>query len=112
MDAYDSLTDPRALPLEQRRAAWQQQQDQQTRWLERLRQLTEGPAPEDDFPAFLLGTPAFADLAQRLGTATGRAELSTDVADELDWFVASFVDYLRTCDGEDAFGSSAQRHRG
>ena len=59
--------------------------------------------PESDFPAFLLATEPFADLAQRLSQATVRRDLPADVADELDWFLRAFRDYLRTQDGEDAF---------
>ena len=33
------------------------------------------------------------------------------VADELDWFLQAFRDYLRTCDGEDVFAGSSQSWR-
>lgn len=112
MDTYDFLTDPRALPLAERRSALAQHTAAQSKWLERLRVLAEPPAPDDEFPAFLLATPAFAELAQSIGDASQRSELTTAVADEIDWFVQSFADYLRTCDGEDSFtGSTPPSHR-
>lgn len=105
MDTYDFLADPRALPLAERRALADRMANEQQAWLARLRNLVEPPAPDEDFPAFLLATPAFGDLSTRLGDAERRADLPTDVADELDWFAASFADYLRTCEGEDSFSS-------
>ena len=60
---------------------------------------------EDDFPAFLLATPPFQELANRLLKAKTRSQLPPATADELDWFVAAFRDYLRTCAGEDVFSS-------
>jgi hypothetical protein len=75
----------------------------QGRWLAQLQLLIEPPALDSDFPAFLLGTPPFADLARRLAMADERCQLPAADADELDWFVHAFRDYLRTCDGEDVF---------
>ncbi|HEX5051443.1 MAG TPA: hypothetical protein VFZ65_06695 [Planctomycetota bacterium] len=106
MDTYDFLADPRAITLQERRATALRLHKEQTSWLERLRLLTEPPSPEQDFPAFLLATQPFADLAQRLLAATSRSELPLAVADELDWFVRAFAGYLRTCDGEDVFSST------
>ncbi len=106
MDTYDFLADPRAITLQQRRATHRRLQRDHQHWLERLRQLAEAPLPDDDFPAFLLATPPFHDLATRLGSATRRTDLAPATADELDWFVAAFRDYLRTVDGEDAFTSA------
>lgn len=103
MDTYDFLADPRALSLDERRAAASRLHAAQTRWLARLQPLIEPPALDSDFPAFLLATEPFADLARRLGSARERAQMPLDVADELDWFVQAFRDYLRTCDGEDVF---------
>lgn len=103
MDTYDFLADPRALSLPQRRTALRRLQREQTEWLARLQLLAEAPLPEQDFPAFLLATAPFHDLATRLGAARRRAELPPAVADELDWFVRAFRDYLRTRDGEDVF---------
>lgn len=105
MDTYDFLADPRAITLEERRATASRLHREQTVWLERLMTLAEPPLPEPDFPAFLLATPPFADLAVRLGTATQRAHLPVAVAEELDWFLQAFADYLRTCDGEDIFAA-------
>lgn len=103
MDRYDFLADPRAITLQQRRAQQQLQASDQQFWLQRLRALAEGERPADDFPAFLLATPAFTELAARLQPHHLRAALPAATADELDWFLAAYRDYLRTVDGEDAF---------
>jgi len=103
LDTYDFLADPRRITLELRRATAGQMHREQQAWLERLQSLAEPPKPGKDFPAFLLATQPFSELAQRLGTATQRSQLPTEVADELDWFVHAFAGYLRTCDGEDSF---------
>ena len=108
MDTNDIPSDPRALTLQQRRSNQSRMHKEQKFWLERLRQLAEGPPPEQDFPAFLLATAAFRGLAQPLANASTRAQLSPQVADQMDRFVHAFSDYLRTCDGEDAFASSRQ----
>ncbi|HZN38822.1 MAG TPA: hypothetical protein VFD82_08455 [Planctomycetota bacterium] len=108
MDTDDFPTDPRALTLPQRRSNQSRMHREQRFWLERLRQLAEGPPPEKDFPAFLLATAAFRELAQHLARATTRAQLPPQVADEMDRFVQAFSDYLRTCDGEDSFASRRQ----
>lgn len=105
LDTYDFLADPRAITLQQRRATKKSLHREQATWLEHLRALAEAPKPEDDFPAFLLATPPFQDLAGRLGRARTRAQLPPATADELEWFLAAFRDYLRTCDGEDVFSS-------
>lgn len=107
MDTYDFLADPRNLSLEARRATAAGMHAAQSRWLARLQLLIEPPALDSDFPAFLLATPPFADLARRLGQAHLRAQLPAADADELDWFVHAFRDYLRTCDGEDVFEFAA-----
>lgn len=106
MDTYDFLADPRAITLQERRAIQSQQAEAQQLWLQRLQGLCEAPPPAADFPAYLLATPAFAELAARIGTATTRRQLPLAVADELDWFVAAFRDYLRTVEGEDVFAAS------
>lgn len=106
LDTYDFLADPRALSLRQRRAQKQSMHREQGFWLDRVRALAEAPLPADDFPAFLLATGPFHELAARLLAATQRAQLAPATADELDWFVAAFRDYLRTCDGEDVFSST------
>ncbi len=109
MDTYEFLADPRAIDLAGRQQALRALSREQQWWLDRLANLTEPPKCEQDFPAFLLATPPFHDLAQKLVRASTRAQLPLAVADELDWFVRAFRNYLRTCDGEDAFSSS---HRG
>jgi hypothetical protein len=103
LDTYDFLLDPRTLPLADRRAARDRLARDQAMWHTRLLRLTEAGGPDDDFPAFLLGTPPFAELARRIGHATRRQDLPPAVADELDWFLLAFADYLRTEDGEDVF---------
>lgn len=105
MDTYDFLADPRALSLQARRATANRMHREQNHWLQRLVRLAEPPQPERDFPAFLLATPPFADLARRIGDAADRSKLPTAVADELDWFVGAFRDYLRSSDGEDVFAA-------
>jgi hypothetical protein len=111
LHSHDSFTDPRALPLQARLAARNRMQREQSFWLARLEALAEPPRPGQDFPAFLLATQPFAALAGRLRGATARAQLPAAVADELDWFLRAFGDYLRSCDGEDVF-SSPPRCRG
>ncbi|HEX6813538.1 MAG TPA: hypothetical protein VF384_18100 [Planctomycetota bacterium] len=108
MDTNDFPADPRAIPLQQRRINQSRLHKEQKFWLERLRQLAEGPPPDKDFPAFLLATPTFRELAQHLAKATARAQLPGLVADEMDWFLQAFCNYLRTSDGEDSFTSSKQ----
>jgi hypothetical protein len=103
LDTYDFLADPRAITLQARRATAARMAREQNHWLARLQQLTEPPGPDHDFPAFLLATPHFADLARRVGDTTDRTRLPVAVADELDWFVDAFRDYLRTNEGEDVF---------
>ena len=106
MDTYDFLADPRNLTLEQRRQAREQYDQEQAHWLAKLRRLADAPSPADDFPAFLLATQPFLDLARRLDQAADRKALDADTADELEWFLRAFGDYLRTCDGEQVFEDS------
>ncbi|MFT7536999.1 MAG: hypothetical protein ACI85K_002955 [Hyphomicrobiaceae bacterium] len=106
MDTYDFLADPRTLTLAERRDARDQYDRDQKIWLAKLRLLAEDPLPTDDFPAFLLATQTFADLARKLTKAETRQQLSTDVQDEVDWFVRAFADYLRTQEGEEVFSEN------
>ena len=108
MDQPNLPTDPRNLDLAARRALCQRLQAANRAWSERLAVLAE-PRPDRDFPAFLLATPAFAGLAQQIGGARSRRELSTATADELDRFVDAYRYYLRTCAGEDAFAPPNRR---
>lgn len=103
MDTYDFLTDPRTLTLAERHALRDELTREQAAWLARLRELAEQQPLAEDFPAFLLATQPFEDLARRIGRARTRSELAAEVADELDWFLRAFEDYLRTRDGEDTF---------
>ena len=103
MDTYDFLADPRTLTMQERLAARERYAPQQQRWLTKLRALAEAPKPGDDFPAFLLVTPPFKGLATKLDHAEAHKDLTTETADELDWFVRVFADYLRTNDGEEVF---------
>jgi hypothetical protein len=100
--------DPRALPLAERRVFRQRLHADQQHWLERLRRLVEPPAPDRDFPAFLLALPPFAALRRAIGDATDRRQLPTAVADELDHFAGAYRDYLKTCAGEDQFAVPAK----
>lgn len=109
MDTYDFLADPRAISLAERHQVLASLPREQAWWFERLQALTEAPKPERDFPAFLLATPPFFDLARKLAKVPSRAQLGAAVADEVDWFVKAFRDYLRTNEGEDVFSSP---HRG
>ncbi len=112
MDTYDFLADPRAITIQERRATASRMAAEQAHWLQRLQGLIEGAPLPREFPAFLLATPPFAELAQRLGAARRRGDLPTEVADELDWFVAAFRLYLVTDEGENAFAGEARvRHR-
>jgi hypothetical protein len=103
LDTYDFLLDPRTLPLAERRAVRDRLAREHAMWQARLCRLTEAGGPDDDFPAFLLATPPFAAMARSIGHATRRRDLPPAVADELDWFLLAFADYLRTDDGEDVF---------
>ncbi|MCR9247872.1 MAG: hypothetical protein NXI31_22820 [bacterium] len=107
LDTYDFLADPRSLPLAGRKACAERLADDQNHWLSRLEKLVEGPAPDSDFPAFLLATPAFESLGSRIAGAHRRADLATEVADELDWFIDKFADYLRTDADEDVFAPAS-----
>jgi hypothetical protein len=111
VDTYPFRTDPRILNLAERRALAAGMHGAQTRWLARLQPLVEPPALAPDFPAFLLATPPFAELARRLEGITTRAQLAAADADELDWFVRAFRDYLRSCDGEDVFAAAQRSER-
>ena len=103
MDTYDFLADPRALTMEERFAARERMHAAQQRWLSRIRDLAEDPQPEDDFPAFLLETRPFHELARALNGAARAKDLSTEDADQLAWFIRAFADYMRTRDGEEVF---------
>ncbi|MBL8734622.1 MAG: hypothetical protein JNN13_19760 [Planctomycetes bacterium] len=105
MDTYSFLSDPRAPSLAERRQLGRRHQRDQEHWQHKLHQLCEPPQPDADFPAFLLATAPFADLAHRIAGASSRAELPPATADELDWFVRAFRDYLRHTDDEDVFSS-------
>lgn len=96
--------DPRALSMAERRAFWHNPQMQQQQWLGQLRRLAE-PAIDDDFPAFLLATAPFAQLAGQLRGASHRSDLSLGVLDPLDHFIDAYRDYLRSADGEDDFAN-------
>lgn len=101
--------DVRTLDLGQRHALRQRLSAAQAEWLPRLRALVEPPAPDGDFPAFLLATEPFAWLRAAIGDARQAADLAPATADLLQRFVDAFRDYLRTLAGEDAFGGPARR---
>lgn len=110
MDTYSFLVDPRAPSLAERRQMRRRMQREQDHWQQKLQPLCEPPHPDADFPAYLLATAPFAELAQRIAAASRRADLPPAVADELDWFVRAFRDYLRTTDDEDVFSSPHRDH--
>lgn len=89
--------------MAERHAARDQYDRDQAAWLTKLRSLAEPPKPDDDFPAFLLATQPFANLARKLTKIDSRQQLTVDIADEIDWFLRAFADYLRTEDGEQVF---------
>jgi hypothetical protein len=101
-------TDPRDLSLSERHEWCRRLQPQHQLWQRRLQVLAE-PRPAADFPAFLLATPPLRQLAERIGDSQRRVDLNTGVADEVDRFVDAYRDYLRTCAGEDVFGSRSRR---
>lgn len=103
MPHNDFPSDPRAIPLGERRAWASRLAEAQRSWLHRLPALLEPPVPAADFPAFLLETAAFRSLALAIGDARTRAQLPTAAADELQRFVDAFRDYLRTDTGEEVF---------
>jgi hypothetical protein len=109
LDTHHFVADPRSMPLPDRRALCASMHREQAAWLERLGHLVEPPQPDHDFPAFLLATAPFAELAQRIGQARSRSQLPADVADQLDWFVHAYRDYLLTADGEDVFAGPRRR---
>jgi hypothetical protein len=106
VDTYDFLADPRTLTMAERQAVRDEYERDQNQWLSKLQALAEQPKPEQDFPAFLLATKPFADLARKLESANERNQLPLEVADELDWFIRAFADYLRSRDGEEIFPDS------
>lgn len=101
-------SDPRELELGARHQWCQRLLAEQRQWLTRLCALAE-PKPAPDFPAFLLATPGFADLAARLLGAATRTDLKTETQDEVDRFVDAFGDYLRTKKGEEVFERNTRR---
>lgn len=100
--------DPRDLDLAARRAWSQRMADAQQQWLRRLATLAE-IAPADDFPAFLLATPPFQGLAQRLQQCSSRSSTPTETLDELERFVDAFSEYLRTDRDEAVFDQNTRR---
>lgn len=112
MPHSDFPSDPRAIPLGERRAWASRLAEAQRSWLQRLPALLEPPAPAPDFPAFLLETTAFRSLALAIGEARSRTQLPTAVADELQRFVDAFRDYLRTDSGEEVFARDRHNRAG
>jgi hypothetical protein len=86
--------DPWSLAPDQRRELGRRLAQQQRTWLPRLATLVEPPAPDDGFPAFLLGLPRFAALREAVSAAASRRDLDTATADELQRFVDCYRDYL------------------
>lgn len=86
--------DPWSLTPAQRVALRDRLSDAQREWLPRLARLVEPPAPDGNFPAFLLTSKRFALLRQAIGSASDRRSLDTATADELQRFVDCYRDYL------------------
>jgi hypothetical protein len=86
--------DPWSLTLAERRELRRAMASAQAAWLPRIQGLIEPPPIDGTFPAFLLSTPAFADLAQGIGPARRAHELCTATADRLQRFVDRYRDYL------------------
>jgi len=86
--------DPWSLTVAERSDLRQAYSAHQRTWLPRLNGLVEPPAIDATFPAFLLGTPTFADLAQGIGNARAPHELDTATADRLQRFVDRYRGYL------------------
>jgi len=88
--------DPFALASSERLALFRALQEDQRRWLPRVRALVEPPAPDATFPAFLLALPPFAALAGAVCPEAGRTrrDLGTGVLDELQRFVDHYREWL------------------
>lgn len=86
--------DPWSLTPAERRELRQTLADAQRTWLPRIAALVEPPPLDGTFPAFLLGTPPFVDLATGIGDAIARHQLDTATADRLQRFVDRYRDYL------------------
>jgi hypothetical protein len=95
---HDLLTDPWALTLAERRAWLASHAREQAIWLPRLRRLVEPPLPDESCPAFLLGTPAFAELGRAIGAARRAADLDTATADVLQRFTDLYRNWLQERD--------------
>jgi len=86
--------DPWSLTHAERRELRRSMTDAQRSWLPRVTALVEPPPLEGSFPAFLLATPAFSDLAVGIGDAASPRDLDTATADRLQRFVDRYRDYL------------------
>jgi len=86
--------DPWSVTRVERRALRARHEASQRRWLARLRDLVEPPAPADSFPAFLLDLPPFHRLGRSVGDARAMAALDVGTADELQRFVDRYRTYL------------------
>lgn len=86
--------DPWSLSLDERRAIAAALREPQADWQARLPQLVEPPTPTASFPAFLLATERFRDLADAIGSAEHRLELDTSTADALQRFVDLYRNWL------------------
>ena len=86
--------DPWSLTPPERQELRRSFDEEQHRWLPRLDALVEPPPVDADFPAFLLATQAFADLADGIGEAAAYCQLDTATADRLQRFVDRYRDYL------------------
>ena len=62
--------------MEERLEARHSHELEQAQWLKKIQSLAEDPKPADDFPAFLLATTPFRDLAAKLLRANDEADQS------------------------------------
>lgn len=86
--------DPWSLTPTERQELLAERGASQAKWMTVLPELVEPPAPERDFPAFLLDTERFAKLREAIGEARSRRDLNTATADELQRFVDCYREYL------------------
>lgn len=92
--------DPWSLTHRERRDVATALGRQQAFFNARIRELTEPPAIDDEFPGFLLESPRFAELAAQIRGAARREDLDTGSADELQRFVDHYRNYMVKSEAE------------
>ena len=86
--------DPFSLDHAERVEVMQALDREHARWLGLLEKLCEPPGMTEDFPAFLLETPHFADLRAAIEGAASASALDPGTADELQRFVDLYRGYM------------------